>query len=245
MRPSLFAASLVALMSLATVPAYSQENQTRTLTVSGEGEVSAAPDMAVISIGVVSEAQSAAEALEKNSAQMAATIEKLKAQGIAARDLQTSGLSVSPRYASRTSASSPRPTQPAEDDAPKIVGYTARNAVTARLRNLEKAGGVIDEAARSGANSLGGISFGFANPAPMVDEARRKAVADAKARAALYAEAAGVELGPLMSIQDGYARLPQPKGGFVAFDAVRERSAPIEAGEASVSANVTLVYAIE
>ncbi len=205
----------------------------RTITVNGQGSATAAPDMAVITIGVESEAKNAAEALRLNSARMTATLDKLKELGVEARDLQTSGLSVNPRYDYERNRSKP-----------EIIGFVASNSVTARLRDLEKAGEVIDEAVQSGANSLGGISFGFADPKPLMDDARRDAVTDAMAKAELLTEAAGVKLGKLMTIQDGYISAPQPKRMMARLEFAAD-AVPLEAGESEVAATVTLVYEIE
>jgi hypothetical protein len=206
----------------------------RTITVNGEGQAHAAPDMAVISIGVQSDALTAAAALRQNSADMSATIAKLKELGVADRDIQTSGLSVNPRYDYETT-----PQQP------KVTGFTASNSVTVRLRDLSKAGDVIDEAVQSGANSLGGISFGFDDPKPLYNEARTDAVADAKAKATLLTEAAGVRLGKLLYIQDGYVAQPMPKMYSARMEMAADSSVPMEAGESTVTASISLVYEIE
>lgn len=206
----------------------------RTITVNGEGQAHAAPDMAVISIGVQSDALTAGEALRKNSADMSATIKKLKDLGVADRDIQTSGLSVNPRYDYETTRGQA-----------KVVGFTASNTVTVRLRDLSKAGAVIDEAVQSGANSLGGISFGFDNPKPLYDKARTNAVADAKAKAALLTEAAGVRLGKLLYIQDGYVAQPSPKLYSARMEMAADSAVPMEAGESTLTASISLVYEIE
>lgn len=227
-------AALVACSGAPQAAAESNGDTPRTLTVSGSGETSAAPDMAVVTIGVVTQAKTAADALRENSANMKTTMAKLKRLGVAEKDIQTSGLSVNPRYEYDQN----RTTQ-------KIVGFTASNTLTLKLRDLTVAGAIIDEAVQSGANRLGGVAFGFADPKPLMDEARIKAVADARARAALYAKAADVRLGRILSIQDGYASAPSPKrvrAGF-AMDAVE--SVPIASGEETVSASVSIVYEIE
>ena len=190
--------------------------------------------MAVISIGVQSEAKTAAAALTQNSQAMTATIAQLKKLGVADKDVQTSGLSINPRYDYEQNRS-----------APPIVGYTASNTVTVRLRDLTKAGGVIDQAVQSGANNLNGISFTFADPKPMMDEARKDAVSEAKARAKLLTDAAGVSLGQLVTIQDGYASQPSPQPMYAARAMKAESDVPLEAGESSITATVTLVYEIK
>lgn len=206
----------------------------RTLAVTGLGEAAAAPDQAMLQIGVQADGKTAAEALKAMTARMNATIARLKSGGIADKDMQTSGLSLNPRYNYET-----RPQNP------QIIGYTASNMLTVKLRDLGKAGALIDAAVSDGANTLGGLSFGFANPKPLENEARADAVADARSKAETLAKAAGVSLGPILQIQDGYASpAPQPmfEGRAMAADA---KSVPIAPGESTLSASVTLIYEIK
>lgn len=206
----------------------------RTLVVSGLGETKATPDMAILSIGVDAQAASAAQALKDNSAKMNATIARLKARGVADKDMQTQNLAVNPLYKYDNQGGSP-----------KIVGYQATNILSVKLRDLTTAGAIIDEAVADGANNLGGITFTFADPKPLNDEARVAAVADARGKADLLAKAAGVSLGAVLQIQDGYASAPLPMPMY-RMDAVRAEatSTPIAAGEATISANVTIIYEI-
>lgn len=211
-----------------------QEAPARRITVNGEGKAAAAPDMAVITIGVQSEALNAADALRQNSADMSATIKKLKDLGVENRDIQTSGLSVNPRYNYEQNRSKP-----------EIIGFVASNNVTVRLRDLKNAGAVIDQAVQSGANSLSGVSFSFSDPDPLQEEARRDAVADAKAKAELLTDAAGVKLGRLITIQESYVSPPQPKMYGARMEMAADSAVPMEAGESEINANVTLVYEIQ
>ncbi len=236
-QKAIFPAVIAVLMTAcAAAPEAVAQNSdaARTITVNGEGRASAVPDMAVISIGVKTDGDTAAGALRDNSAAMKATIDKLKELGVANKDIQTSGLSVNPRYDYEKNRANPR-----------IIGYVASNTITVRLRNLDDAGAVIDQAVQSGANSLGGISFVFADPKPLYAAARIDAVKDAKAKAELLTDAAGVDLGRLMIIQDGYAQAPSPRPMLARMEMQADASVPLSAGESSVSASVTLVYEIE
>lgn len=206
----------------------------RTITVNGSGEAFAAPDMAAISIGVSSEAATAGEALSKNNADMTATIGKLKQLGVADRDLQTAGLSLNPQYDYENNRRNPR-----------VIGFQASNTLTVRLRDLSKAGAVIDEAVRAGANSLGGVSFGFDNPAPLQAEARKDAVKNARETAELLAKEAGVSLGRVLTINDGYAATPTPRPAMARMETMQASAVPMEAGESGVTATVTIVYEIK
>lgn len=207
----------------------------RTIAVTGAGETTATPDMAVLRLGVRTDAPSAAAALRGNSTAMQTTIKTLKDAGVADRDIQTTGLSINPRYDYNRN-----------NEPPRLIGYTAANAVSVRLRDLDKAGAVIDQAVQSGANSIDGVTLTFADPAPLYDAAREDAVKKAKAEAELYARAAGVRLGQVLSITDGAVGGPVP----VNYAAVRaapmaEASVPMEAGESTISASVSMVFEIE
>jgi len=206
-----------------------------TISVTGEGKVELAPDMAMLNVGVTTEADTATAALAANSEQIAAVLARLKAAGIAERDLQTSGLALNPRYDYNSGGS-----------APKLDGYSASNMVTVRLRDLTILGQTLDAVVSDGANTLGGLSFGLQMPDAATDEARRRAVADAARKANLYAEAAGVKLGPVVSITEQGGNFPSPvpmalaDAGF----AKEARSVPIASGELTVAATVSVVYAL-
>jgi hypothetical protein len=228
-------AAAILLTACAAAPQASAESDAppRTITVTGEGEAAAAPDMAILSIGVQTEGDTAGAALRENSAAMAATIDKLKELGIADRDLQTSGLSINPRYDYERNRTSPL-----------LIGYVAANRLTVKLRDLESAGNIIDQAVQAGANSLDGVSFTFSDPGPFQDQAREDAVAKAHAKAMLLTEAAGVRLGPVLTIHEGYAAPPSPQPGLMRMEAASADSVPFETGESVIHAGVTIVYEI-
>ncbi len=212
----------------------------RLLTVGGEGKVTAPPDMALITLGVVSEADAAKVALQSNSEAMNGIVAALKAEGIEARDLQTSGFSVDPVYS-----------QPPQNDnnsasfKPEIVGYRVTNNLTLRIRDLTRVGPLLDKVVTLGANSISGPTFTVEDPAPLQDQARQAAVKDALRKAKLYAEAAGITLGPIFRIEEGYASSPQPlAAGAARFD-LAAAPPPIEGGELSFDAQVTLSWTIE
>ena len=233
-RNVILPAVAIVMSACAAAPEAAAENEAlRTITVTGEGKTTAAPDMAILNIGVQSNAETAAAALRENSSAMTATINKLKDLGVSEKDIQTSGLSIRPQYDYERNRSKPL-----------VTGYTASNNVTVKLRDLDDAGRVIDQAVQTGANSLGGISFTFADPKPLYEAARKDAVAVARARAELLTEAAGVSLGQVLTIQDGYAVTPSPVVQVAAMRAEADMAVPIQAGESTISANVTIVYEI-
>jgi len=224
--------------ALTSGPARADEPGQRQIRVTGVGEVLAKPDMATVSLGVVSESKTAGAALQHNSDAMAEIIAAMKAEGIAARDLQTSGFSIQPKYhyPDRNRG---------ETGEPRIVGYTIRNMLTVRIRDLAMTGALLDRMVMLGSNSVNGITFGVAEPGPLEKDARRAAVADARARAELYAATAGVELGDIILIAEPRARSPAP----VAFNAraaspIAESAVPVEAGELTFRARIDIVWEI-
>ena len=206
----------------------------RTLTVAGVGEASAAPDMAILSIGVETEGATAAEALRENSEKMRASIETLRSLGVDERDIQTSGLSVNPRYDYQ-----PR------NEPPRLIGFMATNVVTATLRDLEGAGAIIDETVGAGANTVRNLQFSFSDPQPLYDEARRNAIASARTKAALMSDSADVRLGSILTIQEGHIGGPKPYMPMARMEAAMDQSVPLQTGESTVTANVTIVYEID
>ena len=230
--------ALVMALSLPmTVGAWAQDGvamaEAMVITVTGEGRVDQAPDMATLSLGVTTEGATAAEALSANSAEIAKVLERLAAAGVEARDMQTSGLSVNPNWQHNSSG-----------EAPKIAGFIASNGVTVRIRALDGLGAVLDAAVKDGANQLNGVEFGLQDPRPAQDEARRRAVADAKARAELLAGAAGVKLGAIRSINESMGA-PSPMPMFrMAAEASAGAPVPVAGGEVSTAANVTIVWEI-
>jgi hypothetical protein len=225
------------LIAFAVAPAEAErgERGPRTLTVSGLGTIASEPDEAHVSMGVQSTGKTAQEALDANTERMNAVFAALKASGIADKDMQTSNFSVSPRYKSY-----PR----GESGPPVITGYIVSNQLTVRVRDLGRLGSVLDKVTKDGANQLGGIRFAISNSDELLDEARRRAVADALRRAKLMAEAAGVTLGPVLSISE--LGSPGPRPAMMArSEAAYDSAVPVAAGEQILSANVHMEFAIE
>ena len=205
----------------------------RTIMVNGDGEVSGKPDQARLSAGVVSQAQTAAAALTANTAAMNRVFAALCMAGIPDNKIQTSNFSVQPQY------SQAGPNNP---DPQRITGYQVSNQVTVIVDDLMKLGPTLDALVRSGANQLGGIAFTIADPKPLADRARAAAVADAQAKARTLAMAAGVTLGPLLSIQESGGGRPGP---VFAMARAAQIGPPIAEGEQMITVNVTMTYAIQ
>lgn len=202
------------------------------LTVTGEGEARAAPDMAAIQLGVTTQAPGAAEAMRRNSDQQRAVIEALAGAGIEQADIQTSGLNLNPVM------------DYAEGRAPSVTGYQASNMVTVRVRDVARLGEVLDAIVAAGANEINGISFMREDGADSEDEARRAAVEDARHKAEVLAEAAGLTLGPVLVLRDTPAMegpRPMMMEARAASDAAK---VPIAAGEVAITAQVQMEFAL-
>ncbi len=199
-----------------------------TLTVTGSATVQALPDQAILSLGVTTTGASAAAAMAANNDAISAVIARLIAAKVADRDMQTTGLSLYPNWGMNAAGT-----------AQEVQGYTASTMLTVRIAALETAGTVLDAAITDGANTLNGLTFGLTDPRPLEDEARKAAVADARARAKILAEAAGEDLGPILSITEGGGgQQPMP----MLYKAAADSAVPLAAGEVGVSADVTIVW---
>jgi len=202
--------------------------------VAGLGEISARPDLATITIGVSITDRTAGSALSENSKRMSELFAVLEAANVAQKDIQTTSLTLQPRWDQRNNQNNP----------PRIIGYTAQNLLSVRVRKLDDLGAVLDRVTQSGANRIQNISFGIANPKPLLDEARKRAVADAHAKADLYATAAGVTLGEVQSItESGASRPPAYARGQARMEAAM--SVPIAEGEVGLSAQISIVFALD
>lgn len=230
-----FAAVVSALMITASAPALLAQDAAqppRQITVTGEGVVAAEPDIAWINLGVTETAKTADEALTAMSLKMQAVLVRLQAAGIAPEDIQTGQLSLYPVYNSASY----------EGDA-EVTGYTAATAVDVRVLDMAKLGGVLDAVVEDGANTFGGIRFDLSEPRPAMDEARQAAVADGRARAELFATAAGVTLGDLVTLYEsgGYSAPAPMAAARMEADA---GSVPVAAGQVNMTASVTMVFEI-
>jgi len=211
-------------------PALAQTVPPPAVSVTGEATVSVPPDQAQIDGGVTSDAKTAREASEANNAAMGKVLLALKGAGIEERDYQTSRLSLQPQYAPNRAGPSP------------ITGYRASNRVTVRLRDVTKIASVIDVLVGAGANDIGGIHFTVTQASKHLDEAREKAIADARRKAEIYARAAGISLGEPISISEEGAPAPLFRGKMAAPMA---SGAPVAQGEETLSVTVAVSWAIK
>lgn len=205
------------------------------LDIVATGESRQVPDIAVVTAGVVTQAQSASAALTDNNRQMRAVFRALDAAGIEERDIQTSSISLNARY------------DYSDRSEPRLLGYTASNQLTVRFREIERAGAIIDALVAQGVNQINGPSLQIDAPEAAMDEARRDAIAKARQRAELYAAATGMRVVRIAAISEaGAARPPMVMAGrAMMMDA--EQSAPLQiaAGEQRLTASVSVTFELQ
>lgn len=233
-RPFLAAATAVALSGALAATLYAQApgavaapSQSRSISVTGSGVTEAAPDIAILSLGVTSDAPTAREALDKNNAQMTAVIEALKTLGFGVTNMQTTGLSLNPVYDH-------------SGDKPVLTGYQAVNGVTLKVKDLNRLGEILDLVVSAGANQINGLTFDVENKQAAVSDARVKAMTDAKAKAEMMAGALGATIGRPITISESYSGEPQP----MAMQTMNAASAsvPIATGQVGLQVQVSVVF---
>lgn len=201
------------------------------LSVNAEGKVEGRPDMATINLGVTTEGRTAQAALQENARRMQALTAALRRAGIAERDIQTSNVSVQPQQQYR------------ENQPPLITGYIASNQVTAKVRNIDNTGRVIDAAVAAGGNTVNGVYFSYQNPDAQMDAARRAAVAEARRRAELYASALGMRVARVVAVSEGGSfQPPMPVPMLQRMEAGDGASTPISPGQIETSVNLTVTF---
>lgn len=201
------------------------DNNSHTITVNGEGQVLARPDVATLRLGVLSTAKSAQEAMAANAQLMENVLGKIRALGVPSEDLQTAGFNVSPIF--EEDQKQPRYGQ--------IVGYRVEDTLVVRA-DVGKAGRLLDEGVGAGANVASGISFGLRDEAPLRQRALKSAVAAARHDAEVVAKAMGVTLKSARTVEVTH-------GGSPVLERTAFRAAtPIEAGQITISAGVRMVF---
>jgi len=230
---SLYAFSLLALLALQSSPSFaSDQPDKRTLSLTGSGAVKTTPDKVDISTGVTSEAKTAREALDQNTDAMAKVVRALKEDGIEPKDIQTTNFSVNPVYE-----------QKAEGRPPVMIGYRVTNQVRISLHDIKKLGAILDKVVSLGANQIDSIEFGVEEPEALKDEARKLAIKNVSENAKLYADAAGVGLGPILAISEEESSY-QPRYAAGAARMEMAKDVPIEAGTATVEVRVSVTWEI-
>jgi len=226
------AAAIVCLIAPARAQAPASPADEAAIVVGGEGSVTVAPDYAQISAGVTTRAKTAAEATEANAKLMTAVIAALTNAGIAKADIQTAQFSVRPVYAA-----------PQPGGEQKLTGFSASNDVNVKVRELGKLGDVLDRLVAAGATDIGNIAFLHANLSQVLDQARQAAVADARRKAALYANAAGLKLGAVAWIAEEGGAAP-PVFARALKVGVAAAATPIATGEDTLRVHITVGFAL-
>jgi len=217
-----------------------EDNPLARILVTGQGNVDVAPDMAVLTLTVTREAETARAALDANSAAMNDVLAAMKAEGIETRDLQTTGFSIQPRY------SYPSPKSSAERAPPSIVGYTVYNSLTVRIRDIGAVGAILDTSVTLGVNEGGNIMLTNEDPSAAITQARINAMQDAMAKAKTLAEAAGVKPGKLLEISEqSYNPRPMLMAGAEMGMARSADAVPVATGENTYRVTVNVSYAID
>jgi uncharacterized protein YggE len=214
-----------------------QSNQVvRRVTVMGEGEVSGSPDTAHVNIGVETEDEQAEDAMEENNIRATEIISSLKEIGVEDKDIQTSNFSIHSIH---------------DDKGRKVTGYRVNNIVSVTIRDLEKAGELLDEVVKVGANNIHGMSFSVEDPSELLEEARAKAMENAKEKASQLAEGGDTEVGKVLSITEGggsqvvFDRMDYGLGmGGAAMESAAPR-APVQPGEQTFTAQVQVTFELE
>lgn len=231
---AVFAAYILAFPAVADAQTMAQAalNGTR-LEISVRGEVKRVPDVAVISTGVVTQSADAATVMRDNAARMARVLAALKRAGVADKDVTTSAVNLSPQYRYNNN-------QP-----PLITGYQANNQVTVRFRDITRSGAILDALVKEGSNEINGPSLTIDKPEEALDEARIAAITAGRARAEVYANAAGMKIKRIISISenDGMSVVPRPMMTMMAKSA--EADTVIMPGEQSLGMTVTMVFELQ
>lgn len=239
---AIFAAALAIAAAVAIAPARAQiqapspqppAEAEAAIVVSGEGEVSAAPDYAEVHAAVNTRAKTAAEATDANARLMTAVIAALTNAGVAHNDIQTAQFSVQPVYA-----------LPQPGSEQKLTGFSASNQLTIKVRAIDKVGDVLDRAVAAGATDVGNISFLHSDLSKVRDQAREAAVADARRKAELYARAAGLKLGDAVWIAEGSAGFTPPLPMRARAAAMAVAPTPIMTGEDTLHVEITVGFAL-
>jgi uncharacterized protein len=228
------------------------------ISVTGTGKASGQPNIARATVGVEIRAATAELAMRDVTTGVARVIDALKAAGIAERDLRTQNLSLHfereeqppPRPPIEPMPAAPPKTRPLPapvDGAPESKkspagNYRAQNTLVVQIRSLDKAGAVLAAAMAAGANLMFGLAFEIEEPRQLEEQAREKAMADARARAEALARLAGLRLGPVVSIQESSGGMPMPAS--VTMYRAQAADIPVEPGELVVRTVVNVVYSM-
>ncbi len=233
MAIALLAAAILSLSALTPVKAASEDQPTkRTVNVSGEGTVNASPDIAYVTMGVLTENKDAKTAQQNNAAAMDKVVALLKSSGIKSEDIKTVNYTISPKYDYIQSTGESR-----------ITGYSVNNSVQVTVKDITKVGSLIDLAAGSGVNLTSNISFGLSDYEKFYNDALKKALEAAKKKADTIAGVYGITLSLPVTISESGGYSPVYSfGGYAVKADMAAPATPIQPGNMEIKANVNVVY---
>ncbi len=224
-RAELMVGIVLLTMTPIVAGAHGPDHAPRSVTVTGNGVATARPDIAHLTAGVVTQDTSAGAALTANNSAMERVLAAVRALGVRAEDIRTVGLRVTPQY------------REVKGKRPEISGYEVENRVSVTMRDVSLVGRALDRIVAEGANTIGGIAFEVGDPARVLDQARERAVADARRAAEAMARTAGVKLGQVLRIAEAQQPVPPLRAMAAAV--------PVEPGEEQIRVSVTVTFAIE
>jgi uncharacterized protein len=210
----------------------------RTVTVDGEGKITAKPDIALVTLSVVSQGKTVKVVTEDGNAKMTAVIDAVKKLGIDSKDVATSTYNLYPQYIYP------------QNKPQQLTGYSLEQGITVKVRDLTKVDDVLDEGTKTGANQVGQLTFDIDDTSSIKKDARTEAFKKAHEKAADMAAAAGVSLGRVVTFSEGYSQPPTPVYANYAMDvkagsAASERAPSIEPGSKDLVVDVSITYEIQ
>ena len=203
------------------------------LELSAEGEVTREPDIATVNAGVVTQSGSAASAMAANAQKMAAVVAALRHAGVAERDIRTARLTLQPQY------------RYAENQPPAITGYQASNQLNVTFRDITRAGPILDVLVAQGVNQIGGPDFAVEHPDAALDEARVAAMAKARARADLYAKAAGLHVARIAAVTESGGYSPPAPRPMMAVARMAKADTAIDPGTEKIGVTLNVVFELK
>jgi uncharacterized protein YggE len=241
MRKALLAALAAGAATLSGAAA-AQQPATITQTIAGTrldisatGDVTRVPDLAIISAGVQTRSATASGAIQQAATRMARVRKALTDAGVADRDIQTSTISLNPEYTY------------ANNQPPKLNGYTASNQLSVRFRDIANAGKILDALVSQGANTINGPTLTIDKPESALDEARARAVTAGRARAELYARSLGMRIVRLVSVSESSSSfpMPPPMPMYARAEVAQAADSKIDPGEQKLQVNVAMTFELQ
>lgn len=209
------------------------QNAPQDLTVSGTGKAYIKPDIAVVNFGVTTEAIKSQDAVDQNNKKMNVIIAEIKKLGVEEKDIQTTNYNLNPVY------------DWTNRGGRIFTGYSLNQQITVKIRNFDKINGILDSATTNGATNVGDLQFTVDDMEKIRTEARAKAIAEAKTKAQALANEAGLKLGKLVNVSEGYNNYPQPLYGMGVAKEMSSVAPDIQTGQVEINVTVNLTYKLK